>query len=129
MSYVIEFPPAEPQHVIAHYQQRLRFETDCADVHDAISRGEADFVLLHVVGNETTFARRHIPGAIFLPHREMTPERMAEWPQETLFVVYCAGPHCNGADRAALILARMGRLVKVMPGGITGWADEQLPFA
>lgn len=31
--------------------------------------------------------------------------------------------------RAALILARMGRLVKVMPGGITGWADEQLPFA
>lgn len=129
MSYVTEFPPADPQQVVAHYQQRLRFETDCADVHDAITRGDADFVLLHVVGNETTFARRHIPGAVFLPHRLMTPERMAQWPQETLFVVYCAGPHCNGADRAALILAGMGRYVKVMPGGLTGWADEALPFA
>lgn len=129
MTYVTEFPPAEPRHVVAHYQQRLRFETDCADVYDVISRGEQDFVLLHVVGNETTFARRHLPGAIFLPHREMTAERLAEWPQDTLFVVYCAGPHCNGADRAAVKLAGMGRYVKVMPGGIAGWADENLPFA
>ena len=129
MTFVTDFPPADPQQVAAQYPQRLRFETECADVHHAISQGEADFVLLHVVGNETTFARRHIPGAIFLPHREMTPERMAQWPQETLFVVYCAGPHCNGADRAAVILANQGRYVKVMPGGISGWADEELPFA
>ena len=27
------------------------------------------------------------------------------WPHATLFVVYCAGPHCNGADKAALKLA------------------------
>ncbi len=129
MRYVTEFPPAQPQQVVAHYHQRLAFETDCADVYAAIRDGQQDFVLLHVVGNETTFARRHLPGAIFLPHRDMTPARMAEWPQDTLFVVYCAGPHCNGADRAALKLAGMGRYVKVMPGGITGWADEALPFA
>lgn len=54
---------------------------------------------------------------------------MAEWPADTLFVVYCAGPHCNGADRAALKLARMGRPVKIMIGGITGWADEGFEFA
>jgi rhodanese-related sulfurtransferase len=40
------------------------------------------------------------------------------------FVVYCAGPHCNGADRAALALARLGRRVKKMIGGVTGWKDE-----
>ena len=51
---------------------------------------------------------------------------MAEWPENTLFVVYCAGPHCNGADQAALKLARLGRKVKLMIGGITGWADEGL---
>lgn len=51
------------------------------------------------------------------------------WPGDTLFVVYCAGPHCNGADQAALKLARLGRTVKVMIGGLTGWADEGLPFA
>ena len=35
------------------------------------------------------------------------------WPDDTLFVVYCAGPHCNGADRAALKLAGRGRPVKI----------------
>ena len=50
--------------------------------------------------------------------------RIAEWPPGTLFVVYCAGPHCNGADRAALRLARLGRSVRLMIGGVTGWLDE-----
>ena len=54
---------------------------------------------------------------------------MAHWPEGTLFVVYCAGPHCNGADRAALKLSRLGLPVKIMIGGITGWEDEQFAFA
>ena len=41
---------------------------------------------------------------------------MTAWPEGTLFVVYCAGPHCNGADRAALKLARLGLPVKIMLG-------------
>ena len=73
--------------------------------------------------------RRHVPGAIHLPHRQISAERMAEWPEDTLFVAYCAGPHCNGADQAALKLARLGRPVKIMIGGITGWEDEGLAFA
>jgi rhodanese-related sulfurtransferase len=59
----------------------------------------------------------------------MTQARMAEWPAETLFVVYCAGPHCNGTDKAALRLAKLGRSVKVMIGGMTGWADEGFALA
>jgi rhodanese-related sulfurtransferase len=43
---------------------------------------------------------------------------------DVLFVVYCNGPHCNGADRAAVRLARLGRWVKKMIGGIEGWKDE-----
>ena len=39
------------------------------------------------------------------------------------------GPHCNGADRAALKLARLGLPVKIMLGGITGWEDERYAFA
>jgi rhodanese-related sulfurtransferase len=49
---------------------------------------------------------------------------LAAYSPATLFVVYCAGPHCNGADRAARSLARLGRPVKKMIGGITGWLDE-----
>jgi rhodanese-related sulfurtransferase len=43
---------------------------------------------------------------------------------DTLFVVYCDGPHCNGADKAAAQLARLGRPVKKMIGGIVGWKDD-----
>ncbi|MFP3569975.1 hypothetical protein [Paraburkholderia sp. SIMBA_030] len=37
--------------------------------------------------------------------------------------------HCNGATRAAIRLAQLGRPVKVMIGGITGWLDEGFQLA
>jgi rhodanese-related sulfurtransferase len=125
---VTETPPAEAEAVIERYAERLRFETDCWDVWDAMRRGAADFVLLDVRAPQM-FEASHVPGAISLPHGKMTERRMAEWPAETLFVVYCAGPHCNGTDKAALRLGRLGRKVKVMIGGMTGWADEGFDFA
>ncbi|MEX9254390.1 rhodanese-like domain-containing protein [Pseudenterobacter timonensis] len=129
MSYVTEFPAAGPQETIAHFQHRLSLETDCADVHHALTHQQQDFVLLHVVGSAEQFARRHLPGAIHLPWSRMDSATMSRWPAGTLFVVYCAGPHCNGADRAALTLARLGLPVKIMIGGITGWEDENFTFA
>jgi rhodanese-related sulfurtransferase len=126
-SPVTEVPPAAPEELAAHVARRLALETDCADVHAALRAGEADFVLLDVRGR-AAYAAGHVPGAVSLPHRDITEARIAAWPAETLFVVYCAGPHCNGADRAALRLARLGRRVKTMPGGITGWLDEKLPL-
>lgn len=129
MSYVTEFPAADPQESVAHFLRRLSVETDCADVHYALANHQQDFVLLHVVGRPEQFARRHLPGAVHLPWSAMTAETMAQWPQDTLFVVYCAGPHCNGADRAALKLSRLGLPVKIMIGGITGWEDENFAFA
>ena len=127
-SPVAEMPPAPPTEVAEHYARRLAFETDCWDVHESLRADARDFVLLDVRGPRL-YERGHVPGAINLPHGKMTPSRMAEWPEGTLFVVYCAGPHCNGTDRAALRLARQGRLVKVMIGGMTGWADEGFEIA
>ena len=128
MSYVTDYPAADADRAAAHFLQRLSVETDCDDVHSAITDDERDFVLLHVVGSPEAFARRHVPGAIHLRHRDIDAQRMAQWPADTLFVVYCAGPHCNGADRAALKLAQLGRPVKIMLGGLTGWADEGFAF-
>ena len=124
-------PPAPPAEALAHFARRLSLETDCADVHEAMTRAEgaaADFVLLDVRGPDA-YARAHVPGAINLPHRRIDAERLARWPAGTLFVVYCAGPHCNGADRAAFRLAGLGRPVKLMLGGMTGWADEGFGYA
>lgn len=127
-SLVAAIPPASPARAAEHFASRLAFETDCADVHASLSAGAGDFVLLDVRG-PNAYARGHVPGALNLPHREMSAERLAAWPRETLFVVYCAGPHCNGADRAALKLSELGYPVKLMLGGVTGWADEGFVFA
>ncbi len=128
MSSVSQIPAAAASIAADHFARRLSLETDCADVHAAMTEGAPDFVLLDVRG-PNAYARGHVPGALNLPHREMTADRMAQWPAETLFVVYCAGPHCNGADKAALALARLGCPVKLMIGGVTGWADEGFDFA
>ena len=123
MSFVTEIAAASSQLALAHFEAQFTFETDCWDVHDALSTGKRDFVLLDVRGSEK-YAAGHVPGAVDLAHRKIIGSKMAAYPAGTLFVVYCAGPHCNGAARAALRLARLGLPVKLMSGGITGWLDE-----
>ena len=123
-SVVTEIPAAASSDALAHFEARLRFETDCADVQQALAAGAADFVLLDVRGPKS-YAAGHVPGARNLPHREITAERLAGFSGEPTFVVYCAGPHCNGANKAAVRIARLGYPVKEMIGGITGWLEEE----
>lgn len=122
-SHVSETQAAAPDEALAHFSNRLRFETDCWDVFDSSRNGTKDYVLLDV-RNEAAYAKGHVPGAISLPRRAMDEARLAQFPSDSLFVVYCAGPHCNGANKAAVLLARHGRRVKEMIGGVTGWLDE-----
>lgn len=126
-SFVSAVPAAPSSEALEHFEKRLSFETDCWDTHAAMKAGEMDFVLIDVRSPDM-YKKSHIPGAINLPHGKMIRRRMEQWPMETLFVVYCAGPHCNGANKAAIRLAALGRPVKELIGGMTGWADEGFPF-
>jgi rhodanese-related sulfurtransferase len=116
---------AEPVEAARHFERALSFETDCWDVHVALRRGQQGFVVLDVRSPEL-FAAGHVPGAVNLPHRKIGGKALEPFPADTLFVVYCSGPQCNGADRGALALARLGRSVKKMIGGIDGWKNEGL---
>lgn len=127
-SNVIQIPPATSSEALDHFERRMSFETDCWDVHDAMARGKQDFVLMDVRA-PSYYEEKHVPGAINMPHGKIVERTMRAWPADTVFVVYCAGPHCNGANRAAIRLARLGRPVKEMIGGITGWHDEGFSFA
>lgn len=122
---VTDIPAATPERALAHFEALLELETDCWDVNGALSAGHPGFVVLDV-RSPLLFAAGHVPGAINLPHARINERNLAAYPAGTLFVVYCAGPHCNGADRAAIRLARLGRPVKKMIGGVAGWLDEGL---
>ncbi len=124
---VTAVPPAPSEVAKAHFAAEFTFETDCWDVHDALTKG-ADFVLLDV-RSPAMYAAGHVPGAVNLPHGKIITSKLTSWPPETVFVTYCAGPHCNGAARGALRLAQLGRPVKIMAGGITGWVDEGFSLA
>lgn len=124
MSSMVSRPAAAASdRAYRHFAALLEFETDCWDVHHAITNQRQDFILLDVRG-ETAFAGGHLPEAVSFPHTRINEASLKGFKAETLFVVYCAGPHCNGADKAALKLAELNRPVKKMIGGVTGWLDE-----
>jgi rhodanese-related sulfurtransferase len=122
-SPVTQIAAADSASALQHFETAFRFETDCWDVHDSIHRGQQDFVLIDVRSHDL-YAKGHVPGAINIPHAKIIESTMSNYPSRTVFVVYCAGPHCNGAHRGAARLAKFGRPVKLMIGGITGWLDE-----
>jgi rhodanese-related sulfurtransferase len=126
-SNVTVVPAAPSAEALRHFESVFRFETDCWDVHDAMMNGNHDFILLDV-RSPALYAKGHVPGAHNLPHAKIVEAKLSGFPTDTLFVLYCAGPHCNGAHRAAVRLARLGRPVKLMVGGMTGWIDEGFPL-
>ncbi len=124
MSSAVSRPPAaSSEQALQHFSSRLQYETDCWDVHHAISNDRQDFVLLDV-RSELSFGQGHIDAAVNLPHQKINEQTLEKYPADTLFVVYCAGPHCNATEKAAIRLAQLGRPVKKMIGGVTGWLDE-----
>lgn len=122
-SAVSDTPAARADLALAHFSSLLAFETDCWDTHESLLANKSDFILVDVRA-PALFAQGHIKGAINIPHGKMTASYMQRYPDDTLYVVYCAGPHCNGANKAAVRLATLALPVKLMIGGITGWIDE-----
>lgn len=122
-SAVSRIPAATSAQALDHFSSLLQFETDCWDVHHAIENGKQDFVLLDV-RSSLSYRQGHIQAALSLPHAKITEQALTEFAEDTLFVVYCAGPHCNATEKAAIRLATLGRPVKKMIGGVTGWLDE-----
>lgn len=122
-NFVTQVATEPPELALAHFRAKLAHETDCWDVHATQELDDRGFVLVDARSPEG-FASGHLPGAINIPHAQLTAARLADHAMETLFVVYCAGPHCNASTRAAVRLAELGRPVKEMIGGTTGWVDE-----
>ncbi|MDT0451093.1 rhodanese-like domain-containing protein [Streptomyces hesseae] len=122
-SPVLAVPPADPTAAAAYFAARLAFHTDVADVHASLATGRGDFT---VVDSRSTAAwdQGHIPGAVHLPTADVPRLAAGLLDPAVPVVVYCWGPGCDGATRAALALACLGYRVKEMLGGIEYWIRE-----
>jgi len=115
------------QQTNAFFANKLNCETDCSDVYADIKDGTSNYILLDVRAEEA-FDKSHAITAINLPHSKINTESFAHYDKNTLFVVYCWGPGCNGAAKAAFKISALGFQVKEMLGGIHYWEDfERYP--
>ena len=105
-----------------HYRQKLAFETDSWDVYEALNRNEPVVV---VDGRSAeAYAREHIPGAVNLPHREISAETTAHLDKSKLYVCYCDGIGCNASTKTALKLLTLGFQVRELMGGLDWWKRD-----
>lgn len=127
-SFVLEAGAADPVTAQRHFAAKLSVETDAADVHADLERGARGFRFLDV-RSVAHYEQCHIPGALSLPARSIdaATTRAAGLSPEDVMVVYCWGPGCNGASKAALRLSSLGYRVKEMIGGIEYWRREGHP--
>ncbi|MFI0410224.1 rhodanese-like domain-containing protein [Actinomadura sp. 3N508] len=115
---------ASSEEAVRHFAARLSFETDVSDVADDI--GGDTIVVVDSRGTQS-WQQGHIPGALHLPTPEIAGRAASLIPDGRTVVVYCWGPACNGATRAALEFAKLGYPVKEMIGGFEYWAREGFP--
>jgi rhodanese-related sulfurtransferase len=127
-SLVLEHPAVAPAAAREHFQSKLAFEADIADLHADLENGVPGLVVVDARSADA-YARGHVPGALNLPHRLMDAKTTAALPREALIVVYCDGVGCNGSTKGALKLAGLGFHVKEMPGGLDWWRRDGHPVA
>lgn len=124
-SQVLSVPAAAPADAAAYFAAKGAYETDVADVAYDLQAGLRGFLLVDV-RDTRAYEEAHLPGALSLPSGRI---RDGSAPPElltpgTVLILYCWGPACNGATKAAARLAAQGYPVKEMLGGIEYWRRE-----
>lgn len=119
---------AEPARAAAHFRALLAHTTDVSDVADVLlGEREPDFVLVDTRSADS-WDQGHIPGALHLPTAVLAAGAAPRLDPAVPVVVHCWGPGCDGAQRAALVLAEQGYRVKELLGGFEYWVREGLPY-
>ena len=104
---------------IEFYQQKLNYEMDPSDLFEALEKGEE---IVPVDARQAFgYEKEHIPGAINLPHREMTPDTTSHLDKNKTYICYCDGIGCNASTKGALKMTKLGFKVKELMGGLEWW--------
>jgi rhodanese-related sulfurtransferase len=107
---------------LKHYQSKLAYETDSWDLKVALEAG--DNVIVIDARSPQAFETEHIPGAINIPHRQMSADSTAHLDRSALVVTYCDGIGCNASTKGALAMTQLGFRVKELMGGLDWWKRD-----
>jgi len=107
---------------LAHYQEKLAYETDSWDLYLLLQEGNN--VVVVDGRNENAYAREHIPGAINIPHRTISQEALSKLDKTALYITYCDGIGCNASTKTALKMLTLGFQVKELIGGLDWWKRD-----
>jgi rhodanese-related sulfurtransferase len=73
---------------------------------------------------QSRYAKGHVPGAKFLPYKEVAADKLPADKSATL-IFYCYGEECSACHQAATAAIGLGYTnVYIMPEGITGWEKK-----
>ena len=117
---------------IEFYEDKLKYETDPADLKAALDQGE-NIVVIDARSNATYSeehisgainSEEHISGAINIPHRTMDASTTADIDRSARIVTYCDGIGCNASTRGALNMTKLGFNVKELMGGLVWWKQD-----
>lgn len=107
---------------LKHYQDKLNYEMDPADLFIAIE--EEQPVVVIDTRQSFGYEKEHIPSALNLPHRTMNEATTANLDKSLTYVCYCDGIGCNGSTKGALNMTKLGFKVKELIGGLEWWKKD-----
>jgi len=107
---------------IKHYQERLSYQWDSADLAEELEKNPKIVVL--DTRKVFAFKEEHIPGATSFPHRNMDKKNTTSLDKEMLYICYCDGIGCNGSTKGALKMAKLGFNVRELIGGLDWWKRD-----
>jgi rhodanese-related sulfurtransferase len=110
---------------LQHYMDKLAYEIDSWDLHEALKANEN--VIVIDARSPEAYAIEHIPGAINVPHRTMSEETTRHIVRDALVVTYCDGIGCNASTKGALNMTKLGFKVKELMGGLDWWKRDGHP--
>lgn len=110
---------------LRYYEDKLAYEIDSWDLDVIVKAGEN--VVIIDARSRAAFEKEHIPGAISLPHRQVSEETTGNFDQDALYVSYCDGIGCNASTKGAVNLVRLGFRVKELIGGLDWWKRDGYP--
>jgi rhodanese-related sulfurtransferase len=115
--------PGANAEALQYFSARLAFETDVSDVAADLAAQTPGMLVVDARSLES-WNQGHVPGATHLPTAQIAKQAAGLIDRDKTVVVYCWGPGCNGAQKAAVEFARLGYTVKEMLGGFEYWVRE-----